>query len=99
MWRVLRTLGWQWRRPTLAGWLEAAALFGVVLAIRSSLGSLYGAVPFLSFYPAILIAAALLGWKVAVFVLVLSLSAAWYFFEDYIVDSPELKSDDHRIIM
>jgi two-component sensor histidine kinase len=80
MWRVLRMLGWRWRQPTFARWLEAAALFGVALAIRSSLGPLYGAVPFLSFYPAILIAAALLGWKEAVFVLMLSLLAAWYFF-------------------
>jgi two-component sensor histidine kinase len=80
MWPVLRMLGWRWRQPTLARWLEAAALFGAAFAIRFSLGPLYGAVPFLSFYPAILIAAALLGWKEAVFVLVLSLAAAWYFF-------------------
>ena len=36
--------------------------------------------PFLSFYPAILLAALLLGWKEAVFVLVLSLAAGLYFF-------------------
>ena len=33
-----------------------------------------------SHYPAILVTAVLLGWKEAVFVLVLSLSAGWYFF-------------------
>jgi two-component sensor histidine kinase len=43
-------------------------------------GSASRAIPFLSFYPAILVAAVLLGWKEAIFVLVLSLSAGWYFF-------------------
>jgi two-component sensor histidine kinase len=56
----------------------AAALFGIALTIRFSLGPLHGAIPFLSFYPAILVAAVLLGWKEAIFVLVLSLSAGWY---------------------
>ena len=58
----------------------ATALFGIALTIRFSLGPLHGAIPFLSFYPAILVAAVLLGWKEAIFVLVLSLSAGWYFF-------------------
>ena len=80
MWRVARILGWRWRQPTLIRWLEASALFGVAFAIRFSLGPLYGAIPFLSFYPAILIAAVLLGWKEAIFVLVLSVSAGLYFF-------------------
>lgn len=80
MWRVARVLRRRWRQPALIRWLEAAALFGVALTIRFSLGPLHGAIPFLSFYPAILAAAVLLGWKEAIFVLVLSLSAGWYFF-------------------
>src|SRR5271165_7010104 len=80
MWRVARILGRRWRQPTLTRWLEALALFGVALSIRFLLGPLLGAVPFLSFYPAILLAALLLGWKEAIFVLVLSLSAGMYFF-------------------
>ena len=44
------------------------------------LGPLFGATPFVSFYPAILIAAMLFGWPEAVFVLVLSLSAGLRFF-------------------
>ena len=80
MWRVARILRLRWRQPALIRWLEAAALFGVALTIRFSLGPLHGAIPFLSFYPAILVAAVLLGWKEAIFVLVLSLSAGWYFF-------------------
>ena len=78
--RVVRVLAWQWRQPTVIRWLEAAALFGIALAIRFSLGSLLGAIPFVSFYPAMLLAAMLLGWKEATFVLALSLSAGWYFF-------------------
>jgi two-component sensor histidine kinase len=80
MWRVARILRLRWRQPALIRWLEAAGLFGVALAIRFSLGPLHGAIPFLSFYPAILAAAVLLGWKEAIFVLALSLSAGWYFF-------------------
>jgi two-component sensor histidine kinase len=80
MWRVVRILRLRWRQPAPIRWLMAAVLFGIALTIRFSLGQLHGAIPFLSFYPAILIAAVLLGWKEAIFVLVLSLSAGWYFF-------------------
>jgi two-component sensor histidine kinase len=80
VWRVARVLGRRWRQPILIRWLEAFGLFGVALAIRFLLGPLLGTVPFLSFYPAILLAALLLGWKEAVFVLVLSLAAGLYFF-------------------
>lgn len=80
MWRVVRILRLRSRQPAAIRWLMATALFGIALTIRFSLGPLYGAIPFLSFYPAILVAAVLLGWKEAIFVLVLSLSAGWYFF-------------------
>jgi len=78
--RVARVLGRRWRQPILIRWLEAFGLFGVALVIRFLLGPLLGAIPFLSFYPAILLAALLLGWKEAVFVLVLSIAAGLYFF-------------------
>jgi two-component sensor histidine kinase len=77
---LTRFLGRRRDQPTLTRWLEAAAFFGVALAIRFSLGPFDEAARFLTFYPAILLAAALLGWKEAIFVLVLSLSAGWYFF-------------------
>jgi two-component sensor histidine kinase len=80
MWRVARILGRRWRQPILIRWLEACGLFGLALAIRFLLGPRLGAMPFLSFYPAILLAALLLGWKEAVFVLVLSTAAGLYFF-------------------
>ena len=77
---ITRILVRPWYQPTLIRWLEATALFGVALAIRFSLGSFDEAARFLTFYPAILVAAMLLGWHEAVFVLVLSLGAGWYFF-------------------
>lgn len=80
VWWITRSLARPWRQPALARWLEAMALFGVALVIRFYCGPLHGGMPFLSFYPAILVSALLLGWKEAVFVLVLSLSAGWYFF-------------------
>lgn len=76
--RVTRLLGRRWRQPILVRWLEAFGLFGVALVIRFLLGPQLGAMPFLSFYPAILLAALLLGWKEAVFVLVLSIAAGVY---------------------
>jgi hypothetical protein len=48
MWWVAQMLRPRWRQPTLIRWLEAAALFGIALTIRFSLGPLYGAIPFLS---------------------------------------------------
>src|SRR5271165_2425255 len=80
MWWVTRILRWRSRQPTLIRWAEAAALFGIAFAIRFSGGRLQWAMPFLSFYPAVLVAALLLGWQEAVFVLVLSLAAGTYFF-------------------
>ena len=80
MWRVMQMLAWRSSQPVLIRWLEASVLFGVALAVRFSLGALHGAIPFLTFYPAILIAALVLGWKEATFVLVLSVSAGLFFF-------------------
>ena len=80
MWRVMQMLAWRSSQPALIRWLEASVLFGVALAVRFWLGTLHGAVPFLTFYPAMLIAALVLGWKEATFVLVMSLSAGLYFF-------------------
>ena len=80
MWWLTRLLRWRWRQPTLIRWLEAAALFCVALTIRLALGSFDEAARFLTFYPAILAAALLLGWKEAIFVLALSVLAGWYIF-------------------
>jgi two-component sensor histidine kinase len=76
---MTRILGWR-RLPTLIRWLAASVIFGIAFALRFTFGPLHEAARFLIFYPAIIIAAVLLGWKEAIFVLVLSLSAGWYFF-------------------
>jgi two-component sensor histidine kinase len=77
---ITRILRWRWSQPAPIRWLAATTLFGIAFGIRWSLGPLFGAAPFVSFYPAILIAAVLFGWPEAVFVLVLSLSAGLRFF-------------------
>jgi two-component sensor histidine kinase len=77
---IMRLLARRSRQSALTRWLEATAIFGIALALRVSLGPLHGAVPFLSFYPAILISALLFGWKEAAYVLLLSLFAGWRFF-------------------
>ena len=79
MWPMTRILRWR-RLPTLIRWLAASVIFGIALALRFTFGPLHEAARFLIFYPAIIIAAVLLGWKEAIFVLVLSLSVGWYFF-------------------
>jgi len=80
VWRVLRVLAWRSGQPSLVRWLEASALFAAAFVLRYALGWSEGAIPFVTFYPAILIAALLLGWKEAVFVLLLSIAAGLYFF-------------------
>jgi two-component sensor histidine kinase len=75
---ITRVLRWRWRQPALIRWLAAAALFSVAFAVRWSLGPRFG--PLVSFYPAVLVSAVLLGWKEAIFVLVLSSLAGWCFF-------------------
>jgi two-component sensor histidine kinase len=80
MWWMTRILRWRWRQPAPIRWLAAATLFGIAFVIRWSLDPLLGVEPFVSFYPAILIAALIFGWQEAGFVLVLSIAAARHFF-------------------
>jgi two-component sensor histidine kinase len=80
VWWVLRILAWRSDQPILVRWLEATALFAAAFALRYTLGWPEGAIPFLTFYPAIHVAALLLGWQEAIFVLVLSIASGLYFF-------------------
>jgi two-component sensor histidine kinase len=80
VWWVLGLLAWRSGQPWLVRWLEAFALFAAAFALRYALGWSAGAIPFLTFYPAILVAALLLGWQEAAFVLVLSMVAGLRFF-------------------
>ena len=70
-------------------WVEAVALFGVVLTIRLWLGRFYGGMPTLSFYPAVLIAAIFLGGREAIFILVMAIAVAWFLYA-----SPEISGHE-----
>jgi two-component sensor histidine kinase len=78
--RIVRLLAWRSNQPVWLRWLEAAVLFAVALAVRFSAGAMQGAFPSLTFYPAILLAALLLGWQEALAILALAIAAAWCFF-------------------
>jgi two-component sensor histidine kinase len=80
VWRILRILAWRSNQPPLLRWLEAAALFAAAFALRGLIGWSEAAGPFLTFYPAIVIAALLLGWKEAGFILVLAMAAGLFIF-------------------
>jgi two-component sensor histidine kinase len=80
VWRVLRILAWRSKQPPLVRWLEATALFAVAFALRGLIGWSEAAGPFLTFYPAVVIASLLLGWKEAGFILLLSMAAGLFVF-------------------
>jgi two-component sensor histidine kinase len=72
--RFMRILAWRSSQAAIIRWSAALALFIVALLARFSLGPLHGANPALVFYPEILVAAVVLGWREALFVLVLSVT-------------------------
>lgn len=78
--RLTNLLAWRAKQPVLARWLVALALLGAALAVRMNLGPLEGANPALTFYPAILLAAVLLGWQQAAAVLVGAVAIGGYLF-------------------
>lgn len=80
MWHFIRMLAWRSKQPSYLRWAGACILFGCAFALRVLIGKRQGAIPFLTFYPAILAATLLLGWKEAAFVFGLSLAAGTYFF-------------------
>src|SRR5579871_905836 len=77
---LIRLMGWQSKQPALVRWAATLALFAIALAARYAFGLLYGGLPSLAFYPVLLIAAALFGWKEALGILVLSVTAGIYLF-------------------
>lgn len=81
------------KQTGLQGWLIAFAVFLAAFAFRWMLRGVLAGLPFLTFFPAIIIAAAIAGWRPAAGVLVLSTLAAWYFwlppFSSFAVTGPE----------
>lgn len=60
--RLIRLLAWRSRHQAVR-WIGTVILYFAALAIRYNVGSVYGAVPAVAFYPAILIAFVLFGWR------------------------------------
>ena len=77
---LVRIMAWRWKQPAVARWLAVFALYAVALVARLILGKLYGGTPSLTFYPVILVAALVFGWKEAAVVLGLSVIAGLYLF-------------------
>jgi two-component sensor histidine kinase len=80
MHRFLKILGWRSRQPPLLRWSGAIFLFLITLSARFAFGALHGGNPALTFYPAILLASVLLGWKEALLLLGLLVTAGTYLF-------------------
>ncbi len=80
MQRLVNILMWRSRQPALIRWGGASFLIVLAVSARFALGGLHGANPALSFYPAILLASILFGWKEALLVLGLSVAAGAYLF-------------------
>jgi two-component sensor histidine kinase len=68
------------KRREASGWAIALVLFATSVAARLALGRLLAGVPFLTFYPAIIVTTLICGWRQGVLVLGLSGIGAWYFF-------------------
>jgi two-component sensor histidine kinase len=80
MHRFLKILGWRSRQPPLLRWSGTIFLFLIALSARFAFGTLHGGNPALTFYPAILLASVLLGWKEALLLLGLFIAAGTYLF-------------------
>jgi two-component sensor histidine kinase len=78
--RCVNILTWRSRKPALVSWGGAILVFVIAFFARLLLGGLHGANPGLTFYPAVLLASVFLGWKEALLVLFLSVSAGVYVF-------------------
>ena len=76
----MRIVSWRSEQPAMVRWPATFALFGLALGARFLLGLFHGGIPSLAFYPVLLITAILFGWKEALAVLVLAVSAGLFLF-------------------
>jgi two-component sensor histidine kinase len=77
---LMQIMAWRSKQPAVVRWLAVFGLYGGALAARQALGLLYGGIPSLIFFPVLLIVAVLFGWKEALVVLGLSVTAGLYLF-------------------
>src|SRR5258708_3496109 len=80
MHRLLRIMAWGSTQPAIIRWLVVFGLFGFALVAGHAMGFLHGGVPWLIFFPVLLIVTAVFGWMEALVVLVLSVMAGVYLF-------------------
>jgi K+-sensing histidine kinase KdpD len=64
----------------MRAWVIAVALFGAGLLVRLALDPWLSPIAFLTFYPAIIVATLICGWRPGVLVVLLSMTAGWYLF-------------------
>ena len=77
---LTRAIAWRSKQSAIVRWSVAFGLFGFALAARFSMGFLHGGVPWLIFFPVLLIVSVLFDWLEAVVVLVLSVIAGVFLF-------------------
>jgi two-component sensor histidine kinase len=77
---LLRVIAWRSNRSVVVCWTAVITFCALAIIGRFLLGTLYGGVPSLTFYPMLLVVAVIAGWKEALIVLVLSLVAGLYLF-------------------
>lgn len=78
--RFMEILAWRSSQPAMMKWLLTLMIFVAAFSARFWLGGLHGANPALTFYPAIIVSAALIGWKEALLILALSVTVGAYAF-------------------
>src|SRR5882757_6643903 len=77
---LMRIIAWRSKQPAIIRWLAVFGLYGVALAARFAMGFLHGGVPWLIFFPVLLIVTVVFGWMEGLVVLVLSVLAGIYLF-------------------
>jgi K+-sensing histidine kinase KdpD len=68
------------KRQGLLPWTVALALFTGSVALRELFDPFLAGMKFITFWPAIIVATLICGWRQGAFVLILSMATAWYLF-------------------
>jgi two-component system, sensor histidine kinase PdtaS len=70
------------KRQGLLSWTVALAIFTASVVVRFPLSPFLEGLAFITFYPAIVAATLICGWRQGIAVLILSAFAGWYLFLD-----------------
>lgn len=77
---LVRIFAWRSKESAIVRWSVVFGLFGLALATRHAIGFLHGGIPWLIFFPVLLIVTVVFGRAEALVVLVLSVIAGVYLF-------------------